>query len=142
VFASFFNKYFARVTRYMLSFEIRLREFINVDNTHYLFILCMCNGHRKPLASYAFLSCMMFLCDIGHVGVWVCAPNSLAVRCPKETPRTAVLLLQEYLCLRFGSKIRPFGDIQIACFNVDCSCLISYDGTIIQNLRGTEGLRG
>ena len=75
----------------------------------------MCNGHRKPLASYTFLSCMMFLCDICHVGVWLCARNSLAVRCPKETPRTAVVLLQAYLCLRFGCKIRSSGDIQLAC---------------------------
>jgi hypothetical protein len=102
------------VSRYMLSSEIRQHDCINFDDTHYLFILCMCNGHRKPLASYAFLSCMLYLCDIRHVGVWLCAPNSLAVHCPKETPRNAVLMLQEYLCLRFGSKIRSSGDIQIA----------------------------
>jgi hypothetical protein len=140
VFASCFNSSFGRVTRYKLSFEIRLREFINLDNTHYLFILCMCNGYRQPLASYAFLSCVMFLCDICHVDVRLCASNSLAVHCHKETPRIVVLLLQKYLRLRLGSKIRPFGDIQIDCFIVDCSCLISYDGTIKQKLRGLEGL--
>jgi hypothetical protein len=141
VFTSCFNSSFVRVSRYMSSFEIRLLGCINLDNTHYLFIFRMCYGHRKPLASYAFLSCMI-LCDICHVGVWLCAPNSLAVRCPKETTRFAVLLLQEYLCLRFGCKVRSSGDIHIACFNVDCSCLISYDGTIIQKLRGTAGLWG
>jgi hypothetical protein len=84
VFTSCLNRSFVKVRRCLL-FEIRIHECLNLDDTHYLFILRMCNRYRRPLASNAFLSCMMYLCDIRHVCVWLRSPASLEVRCVEDS---------------------------------------------------------